>query len=338
LRFAVLTGGGDSSGINDFLYFLAQRLEREGHSLIGFRRSWLGLVNNDAIELDRKTLAQHRFTAGTLLGTERKNPIKDGQMDQVLRSLEDRKVDVLIAMGGDDTLGVAGHLSELGFTVVGVAQTIDDDVVGTDRTLGYYTAIYQGVRAVNSMVNSNVAHDRDMIVEIMGRDAGWLALGVAINTPACACMCPEGEMTLDEMIERMQEYRRINGKAALAIVSEGIQLEGVDRGELQRDAFGNVAYEGVSHIVGDLYKKATGRSPRVQVMGYLLRGGAPVPQDVELAAFYANHAIDLALAGQTGRLAALQNGKPAAVPLSEVVGRKKLIDLAELREKLKLLA
>ncbi|HPT83449.1 MAG TPA: 6-phosphofructokinase [Limnochordia bacterium] len=337
MRFAVLTGGGDSSGINDFLYFLAQRLEREGHSLIGFRRSWLGLVNNDALELTRQELAQYRFTPGTILGTERKNPIKDGQMDQVLRSLEDRGVDVLIAMGGDDTLGVANHLSELGFTVVGVAQTIDDDVLGTDRTLGYYTAIYQGVRAVNSMVNSNVAHDRDMIVEIMGRDAGWLALGVALNTPACACMCPEGEMTLDELIARMQEYRRINGRAALAIVAEGIKLEGVER-ELERDAFGNLAYEGVSHIVGDLYKKATGRSPRVQVMGYLLRGGTPLPQDVELAAFYANHAVDLALSGQTGRLAGLQNGKPSAVPLTEVVGRKKLIDLADLRAKLKLLA
>jgi len=319
LKFAVLTGGGDSSGINDFLYFLAQRLEREGHSLIGFRRSWLGLVNNDAVELGRKCLAQHRFTPGTILGTERKNPIKDGEMDKVLASLEDREVDVLIAMGGDDTLGVANHLAGMGFTVVGVAQTIDDDVQGTDRSLGYYTAIYQGVRAVNSMVNSNVAHDRDMIVEIMGRDAGWLALGVAVNTPACACMCPEGA-------------------AALAIVSEGIQLEGVERAGLQRDAFGNIAYAGVSHIVGDLYKQRTGRNPRVQVMGYMLRGGTPVPQDVELAAFYANYAVDLALAGQTGRLAGLQNGKPTAVPLSEVVGQKKLLDLAELKEKLALLA
>lgn len=337
LRFAVLTGGGDSSGINDFLYFLAQRLEREGHSLIGFRRSWLGLVNNDAVELDRKSLAQYRFTAGTLLGTERKNPVKDGQMDLVLNSLKDRGVDVLIAMGGDDTLGVANHLAQMGFTVVGVAQTIDDDVYGTDRSLGYYTAIYQGVNAVNSMVNSNVAHDRDMIVEIMGRDAGWLALGIAVNTPACACMCPEGPMSLDEMVNAMNEYRRINGKAALAIVSEGIQLEGVDRCGLQRDAFGNLAYAGVSYIVGDLYKKATGRNARVQVMGYLLRGGTPVPQDVELAAFYANYAIDLALEGTTGVLAALKDGKPATVPLSEVMGRKKLVDPEYLKQQFKLL-
>lgn len=338
MNFAVLTGGGDSSGINDFLYFLAQRLEREGHRLIGFRRSWLGLVNNDAVELNRAELARHRFTPGTILGTERKNPIKDKQMDLVLRSLEERKVDVLVAMGGDDTLGVANHLAQQGFTVVGVAQTIDDDVPGTDHTLGYYTAIYQGVQAVNSMVNSNIAHDRDMIVEIMGRDAGWLALGIALNTPACACMCPEGPMSLEEMISSMEAYRRRTNQAALAIVAEGIELTGVDRGELQRDAFGNAAYAGVSYIVGDLYKAATGRSPRVQVMGYLLRGGTPLPQDVELAAFYANHAVDLALSGQTGCLAALQNGKPAAVPLSEVMGRKKLIDPEELRAKLRLLA
>lgn len=338
MKFAVLTGGGDSSGINDFLYFLAQRLEREGHSLIGFRRSWLGLVNNDAIELDKGMLAERRFTPGTMLGTERKNPIKDGELDKVLNSLKDREVDVLIAMGGDDTLGVANHLSELGFTVVGVPQTIDDDVYGTDRSLGYYTAIYEGVRAVNGMVNSNVAHDRDMIVEIMGREAGWLALNIALNTPACACMCPEGPMSFEEMVANMQRYKQETGKAALAIVSEGVQLEGVDRTGLQRDAFGNLAYAGVSHIVGDMYEKATGRKPRVQVLGYLLRGSTPVPQDVELAAFYANHAIDLALAGKTGFMASLQDGKPAAVPLTDVMGRKKLVSPEELAAKLKLLA
>lgn len=337
MKFAVLTGGGDSSGINDFLYFLAQRLEREGHSLIGFRNSWLGLVNNDAVELDKGSLAQSRFTAGTILGTARKNPIKDGQMDTVLANLADRKVDALIAMGGDDTLGVAGHLAELGFNVVGVPQTIDDDVVGTDRTLGYYTALNQAVFAVNSMVNSNIAHDRDMIVEVMGREAGWLTLATAVNTPACACMCPEGPMHLDEMIASMQRYKKTTGKAGLAIVSEGVQLEGVVREGLAKDAFGNVAYEGVSHLVAEKYKEVTGRSPRVQILGYLLRGGTPSPQDVELAANYANQAVDLALAGKTGNMVARKDGRAHAVPLADVVGQKKLIDLDYLHKQLQLL-
>lgn len=338
MNFAVLTGGGDSSGINDFLYFLAQRLEREGHNLIGFRRSWLGLVNNDAIDLDKSKLAKYRFTAGTALGTERKNPVKDGELDKVLANLEERKVDSLIAMGGDDTLGVAAHLAKLGFNVVGVPQTIDDDVVGTDRTLGYYTAVNQAVSAVNSIVNSNVAHDRDMIVEIMGRDAGWLALATALNTPACACMCPEGPMSLDEMIASMQRYKKTTGKASLAIVSEGVQLEGVVREGLATDAFGNLAYEGVAHIVADKYKEATGRNPRVQILGYLLRGGTPSPQDVELAANYANQAVDLALAGNTGQMVARKNGHDHAVPLTDVLGTKKLVDLDYLTKHLKMLA
>ncbi|NMB02727.1 MAG: ATP-dependent 6-phosphofructokinase [Firmicutes bacterium] len=338
MNFAVLTGGGDSSGINDFLYFLAHRLEREGHSLIGFRRSWLGLVNDDVVPLDRAKLAESRFTSGTILGSARKNPIKDGEMDAVLASLESNKVDALIAMGGDDTLGVAGHLAKLGFNVVGVPQTIDDDVFGTDRTLGYYTAVNQAVSAVNSMVNSNVAHDRDMIVEIMGRDAGWLALATALNTPACACMCPEGPMHLEEMIASMQRYKKNTGKAGLAIVSEGIQLEGIVREGLARDAFGNLAYEGVSHIVADLYKEATGRNPRVQILGFLLRGGTPSPQDVELAANYANQAVDLALAGKTGHMVARKNGQAHAVPLADVVGTKKLVGLDYLTKQLELLA
>lgn len=338
MNFAVLTGGGDSAGINDFLYFLAQRLEREGHNLIGFRRSWLGLVNNDAITLDQAKLAEYRFTAGTVLGTERKNPVKDGDLEKVLANLQERKVDSLIAIGGDDTLGVAAHLAKLGFNVVGVPQTIDDDVVGTDRTLGYYTAVNQAVSAINSMVNSNVAHDRDMIVEIMGRDAGWLALATALNTPACACMCPEGPMSLEDMIASMQRHKKITGRASLAIVSEGVQLEGVVREGLATDAFGNVAYEGVGYIVADKYKEATGRNPRVQILGYLLRGGTPSPQDVELAANYANQAVDLALAGNTGQMVARKNGRDHAVPLTDVLGTKKLVDLDYLTKQLKILA
>lgn len=338
MNFAVLSGGGDSTGINDFLYFLAQRLEREGHSLIGYRRSWLGLVNNDAIPLNKGMLAAHRFTPGTVLGTERKNPIKDGQMDQVLASLEERKVDVLIALGGDDTLGVAGYLSTQGFTVVGVPQTIDNDVPGCDYTLGYHTAVYMAVNAVNSMINSNVAHDRDMLVEIMGRDAGHLALTTALNTPACACMCPEGPMSFEEMVAGMKRFKEMTGRAALAIISEGIKLEGMERADLPKDAFGNAAYEGVAHLVAEKYTEVTGRKPRVQILGYLLRGGTPLPQDVKLAARYANHAVDLALQGKTGVLAGIQQGIPTAVPLSEVVGRKKLLDLNYLQEQLGLLA
>src|SRR5690554_4283171 len=283
MNFGVLTGGGDSAGINDFLYFLAKRLESEGHTLTGFRSSWLGMVNNDAISLNSAMLAPHRHTPSTMLGSERKNPIKDGQMDQVLKSLEDRKIDAMICMGGDDTLGVAAHLAELGFKVVGAPQTIDDDLRFTDHTLGYETAVRQASTYINSVINSNVGHDKDMIVEVMGRDAGWLALGTAMNTPACACMCPEGPMELEEMIERMMHFKKSTGRAGLAIVSEGVQLKGVDRGELRKDAFGNVYTAGVSHIVGEKYEAATGRKPRVQVMGYLLRGGVPSPYDVDLA-------------------------------------------------------
>jgi 6-phosphofructokinase len=326
MNFGVLTGGGDSSGINDFLYFLAKRLESEGHTLTGFRSSWLGMVNNDAITLTTSMLAPHRHTASTVLGSERKNPIKDGQMDLVLASLEDRKIDAMICMGGDDTLGVAAHLAGLGFNVVGAPQTIDDDIRFTDHTLGYETAVRQAATFINSMINSNVGHDKDMIVEVMGRDAGWLALGTAMNTPACACMCPEGPMELEEMIERMKAYKKRTGRAGLAIVSEGIELKGVDRGELRKDAFGNVYTAGVSHYVGEKYEAATGRKPRVQVMGYLLRGGVPSPADVELALSFANQAVDLALAGKTGYMVTRWEGREQAIPLKDVAGGKKYAD------------
>ena len=158
------------------------------------------------------------------------------------------------------------------------------------------------------MINSNVGHDKDMIVEVMGRDAGWLALGTAMNTPACACMCPEGPMELEEMIERMMHFKKSTGRAGLAIVSEGVQLKVVYRGELRKDAFGNVYTAGVSHIVGEKYEAATGRKPRVQVMGYLLRGGVPSPYDVDLALSFANNAVDLILAGKTGLMVTRLDG------------------------------
>lgn len=338
MNFAVLTGGGDSSGINDFLYFLAQRLNREGHSLLGFQNSWQGLVANDAVDLDKLSLESARFTPGTILGTARKNPIKDGQIDVVLANLEKRKIDALIAMGGDDTLGVAAHLGKSGFKVVGVPQTIDDDLRGTDRSLGFATAVRQAAYNVNSVINSNIAHDRDMIVEIMGRDAGWLALATALNTPACACMCPEGPMSMGETFEAMKRYKKTTGKAALAVVAEGIRPEGYDLSDKSRDAFGNIAFEGVSHWVGAKYQEATGRAPRVQVLGYLARGGAPVPADVELAALYANQAIDLILAGKSGEMAAVSGGRPSSLPLEEVIGAKKTIDPEFLTRQLKLLA
>ncbi len=338
MRFGVLTGGGDSAGINDFLYFLAQRLYREGHNLIGFENSWEGLILNKARELDHNQLEAQRFTPGTLLGTARRNPIKEGKTNDVLATLEDRGVDVLIAMGGDDTLGVANELAKQGLTVIGVPQTIDDDLRGTERSLGYATAVKKSADAVNATVNSNIAHDRDMIVEAMGRDAGWLALAIAINTPACAVMVPEGRMDLDEMIEAMQNYKRRTGKAALAVVAEGIELESFDRSTAARDAFGNIAYEGVSHGVAAEYKKATGRSPRVQVLGYLMRGGTPVPADVELAAGFANKAVDLALAGRTGEMVGLAGKEIKSQPLADVIGVKKTIPADVLSEKLKLLA
>lgn len=338
MNFAVLTGGGDSSGINDFLYFLAQRLELEGHSLTGFRNSWLGLVANDVISLDKNKLAGHRFTPGTVLGTARKNPIKDGQIDTVLANLATQKIDALIAMGGDDTLGVAAHLSGLGFNVVGVPQTIDDDLRGTERSLGFFTAVGQASSAVKSMINSNISHDRDMIVEVMGRDAGWLALGTALNTPACACMCPEGPMEFEEMVARMQKHKQTTGKSALAIVAEGVELKGHGRDDLPQDAFGNAALEGISHLVGAKYKEATGRSPRIQILGYIMRGGAPLPYDVELAASFANQAVDLALAGKTGNMVAQMNGRAHYVPLKDVIGGKKMIPVEYLEKQFKLLA
>lgn len=338
MNFAVLTGGGDSSGINDFLYFLAHRLNQEGHTLLGFKNSWQGLVANDAISLDKNTLEASRFTPGTILGTARKNPIKDGQIDQVLANLAERKIDALITMGGDDTLGVAAHLDKSGFKVVGVPQTIDDDLRGTDRSLGFATAVRQAADNINAVINSNIAHDRDMIVEIMGRDAGWLALATALNTPACACMCPEGPMSLAETFTAMQRYKQATNKAALAIVAEGIRPEGYDLSDKPRDAFGNIAFEGVSHWVGAKYQEATGRTPRVQILGFFARGGVPAPADVELAALYANQAVDLILAGQSGQMAAVRNGKPGSFPLDEVIGGKKTIELDYLAKQLKLLA
>lgn len=338
MNFAVLTGGGDSAGINDFLYFLAHRLEKEGHHLIGFHQGWLGLTTDQAMEINKINSEDFRFTAGTVLGTARKNPLKDGEIDLVLATLAKRNVDALIVAGGDDTLGVAAHLAQEGLKVVGVPQTIDNDLWGTERTLGFATAVTRAVSSVNSMVNSNIAHDRDMIVEVMGRKAGWIALSTAVNTPAAACMCPEGRMDWDEALQAMERYRRLTGKPALAIVGEGIEMEGFDRSQKAVDAFGNVELRGVGHAVGHKYEELTGRKPRLQILGYILRGGTPVVADVELAATFANHAVDLVLSGRSGEMVSLLGNEPNSIPLKEVLGKTRKVGLDYLENQLKLLA
>lgn len=330
MRIGVITGGGDSSGINAFLYFLYRRLEQDEHELVGFKHGWRGLVQNQVLLFERDRIEKNKWTPGTILGTSRTNPVQDGTVDELLHSFDENNIEALVAVGGDDTLSVAGYLSNKGVRIIGVPQTIDNDVPGTDLCLGFETSLFQAANIINSLMPSNVAHERDMVAEVMGRDSGWISLYTSLNTGACACMCPEGRMDMGEVVDALMRYRRQTKRSGLVIVAEGIALANAKRIKRGADPFGNEALEGVGFGVAQGILEKTGHEPRVQVLGYALRGGHVVPSDVRLAFDFANEAVDNILKGRTGLMVGRKATQVCSVSLTEVVGRRRMVPKPEL--------
>lgn len=323
-RIGILTGGGDSSGVNKAIVTIVRALGYRGVETVGIRNGWQGLLEGAWDTLALEACKGWEYQPGTLLGTARVNPFTQGKDKQLLAGIEECKLDGLIAIGGDDTLSVAEKLSALGFPVVGIPQTIDNDVYGTDRCLGFDTALHAIAKNVNAVRNSNAAHARDMLVEVMGRDTGWLAVFSSILVGADYVLCPELDTTIDGLVSRFQARKKAGCPSCLAIVAEGFGLSA--RGDLeQADVFGNLELEGVAYWVAKQVHEKTKQKPRVLVLGYLQRGGSPTPTDLLLATRFAEGAVSTLLAGQKGIMMALQRDEVVRVPLAEVVGRKQIV-------------
>jgi len=322
----MLTGGGDCPGLNAVIRAVCRRLWEHGHETVAVLNGWRGMVETNLKPLGWDEISGILPKGGTIIGTSRTNPYKlDGGVDGVRTTFE--QLDALVAIGGEDTLGVASKLSsEFGLPVVGVPKTIDNDLNGTDYTFGFDTAVHVATDAVDRCHSTAESHSRILVVETMGRHAGWIALFAGIAGGADFILIPEQEVKFDDVAAAV-ERRRTRGKNFSVIVaSEGCELPGVaDEGEV--DDFGHVRVENraVGETVATEVEARTGMQTRATVLGYIQRGGSPTARDRILGLRFGLEAAELVQHGEWGRMAALHGDEVVSVPLTEATAELKLV-------------
>ncbi len=331
MRVAMLTGGGDCPGLNAVMRAVARKGERTyGDELVGFLDGWKGVLEGNTVPLGVEQLRGTLPRGGTIIGSSRTNPYKvEGGSEQVKATLAEHGIDALVAIGGEDTLGVAHRLAEEGVSVVGVPKTIDNDLSATELTFGFDTAVQICVDAIDRLHTTAESHDRVMVVEVMGRHAGHIAAWAGIAGGATMTLIPERPFDVEAVCEAIR-HRHTEGKrlASIVVVSEGaMPREGtmaLQSGEV--DAFGHVRLGGVGTRLAEEIEARTGYETRVTTLGHVQRGGTPTAFDRVLATRFGVAAIDAVHAEAWGTMVALQAGSVVRVPLADAVGELKLVD------------
>src|SRR5438477_266112 len=328
MRAGILTGGGDCPGLNAVIRAVARRLHTNDWDVVGVREGWRGLVDGKLEPLGPREVSGILPRGGTIIGTSRTNPFKlDGGVDAVLRTFTENGLDALVAIGGEDTLGVAARLhEEHDFPVVGVPKTIDNDLSGTDYTFGFDTAVWVCTEAIDRLHTTAESHNRVMVVEVMGRQTGWIAVMSGIAGGADVILIPEQPISIDEACDDIRRRHERGKDFSIVVVSEGYELEGLaDAGE--QDEFGHVrlSQRGVGDALGREIEERTGFETRVTVLGHVQRGGSPTPRDRVLATRFGLKAAELAFAGEFGQMAALRGDDIVAVPLAEATAELKTV-------------
>ncbi len=328
MRVGILTGGGDCPGLNAVIRAAARRAFTRGHEVIGAREGWRGLVEGIFEELGPREITGILPRGGTILGTSRTNPYRlDGGVERVRSNFERERLDALVAIGGEDTLGVAAHLhEEHAFPVVGVPKTIDNDLSATDYTFGFDTAVSIATEAIDRLHTTAESHNRVMVVEVMGRRTGWIAVMSGIAGGADVILIPEHPMTIEEACTELRRRHERGKDFSIVVVSEGYEL-GEDQGEVELDEFGHprLSARGVGDQVARAIEEKTGYETRVTVLGHVQRGGTPTPRDRVLATRFGLKAADLVEEGRFGRMAALQGDAIVDVTLKEATVELKTV-------------
>jgi 6-phosphofructokinase 1 len=327
VRVGLLTGGGDVPGLNAAIRAVVKRGEGEyGHSIIGFKNGWRGVVDGDIIPLTRNHIRNVLPVGGTLLGTARFHPhAADGGIDAVLATLEAERIEALICIGGDGTLHAASKVAEAGVKIVAIPKTIDNDVWGTDRSIGFDTAVEIATEALDRVHTTAESHNRVMIVEVMGRSAGWIAVTSGIAGGAELVLAPEEPFDIDKVVKFLKHRHRAHANFSIVVVAEGaIPAEGTSMSyEAPVGQFGEIVAGAIGERVKAEIEKRTGFDTRVTVLGHVQRGGTPVPADRILGSRFGVAAIDAISAGETNVMTALRGEKIELVPLSEIAGKVK---------------
>jgi len=329
VRIGVLTGGGDCPGLNAVIRAVARRSWAHGHEVIGVREGWRGMIDQTFQPLGRNEISGILPRGGTIIGTTRTNPYKvDGGVDAVKAAFQ--HIDALVAIGGEDTLGVAARLyRELQLPVVGVPKTIDNDLSGTDYTFGFDTAVYICTEAIDRLHTTAESHNRVMVVEVMGRHAGWIAVHSGIAGGADVILIPEQPVDFDEVCSEIQSRHAKGKNFSIVVVSEGCELPGAEDGDGEVDQFGHklLAKRGVGERLGEEIEARTGYETRVTVLGHVQRGGSPTARDRILATRFGLKAADLVNDGDFGKMAALRGDDVIACSLDEATAELKTVPL-----------
>jgi ATP-dependent phosphofructokinase / diphosphate-dependent phosphofructokinase len=328
VRAGVLTGGGDCPGLNAVIRAATRRLLEAGWEVVGVREGWKGLVDGLTEPLGPREISGILPRGGTIIGTSRTNPYKlDGGVEKVLATIQSEQLDALVAIGGEDTLGVAARLNaEHGVRVVGVPKTIDNDLSGTDYTFGFDTAVFIATEAIDRLHTTAESHNRVMVVEVMGRHTGWIAVMSGIAGGADVILIPEQPMTVDECCTELRRRHEKGKDFSIVVVSEGYELEGIgEAGDI--DQFGHIrlSERGVGAELARQIEEQTGYETRVTVLGHVQRGGSPTPHDRVLATRYGLKAAELVLAERWGQMAALRGDSIVDVPLAEATAELKTV-------------
>ncbi|HEY8302194.1 MAG TPA: 6-phosphofructokinase [Jatrophihabitans sp.] len=328
MRIGVLTGGGDCPGLNAVIRAVVRKgVGVYGYEFVGFRDGWRGPLENVTIPLGVPEVRGILPRGGTILGSSRTNPFKvDHGFDKVVTTLHDNGVDALIAIGGEDTLGVATRLGEMGINVVGVPKTIDNDLNATDYTFGFDTAVNIAMEAIDRLHTTAESHHRALIVEVMGRHAGWIALHAGIAGGANVILIPEQPFSLERVCAYV-ESRFQSHYAPILVVAEGATPDGGENATIDKglDAFGHVRLGGIGEWLAGEIEKRTGKEARTTVLGHIQRGGTPSAYDRVLATRFGLHAVDAVQAGAWGSMVALQGTDIVRVPLTEATSQLKTV-------------
>jgi ATP-dependent phosphofructokinase / diphosphate-dependent phosphofructokinase len=328
VRIGVLTGGGDCPGLNAVIRAVVRKgVGVYGDSFVGFRDGWRGPLDNETVPLDVTAVRGILPRGGTILGSSRTNPYSvDGGTERIRSTLAATGVDALIAIGGEDTLGVAARLHGEGVPVVGVPKTIDNDLSATDYTFGFDTAVNIAMEAIDRLHTTAESHHRVLIVEVMGRHAGWIALHSGMAAGANVILIPERPFDIDKVCAFV-EHRFATQYAPIIVVAEGATpMAGtlaIKDGEL--DAFGHVRLQGISGLLETEIRARTGRESRATVLGHVQRGGTPTAFDRWLATRFGLHAIDAVHDGAFGSMVALHGTRIERVPIGDATRELKLV-------------
>jgi phosphofructokinase-like protein len=342
-RIGLLTGGGDCPGLNAVIRAAVRSGLPGGHSFLGFRHGWAGVLEDDALELTLERTVGILPRGGTILGTSRTNPFAAGRdgLGAIRATLASRDVDALIPIGGEDTLGVALALHEAGIPVVGVPKTIDNDLGGTDVTFGFQTAVQIVTDAIDRLHTTAESHNRVMVLEVMGRHAGWIATHAGIAGGADAILVPERAFDIEQVCAHLRRRHERGRDFSIVVVAEGatplagtlrededgaLRARAGGRSASATDAFGHARLGGIGVLLEGEIEARTGYETRVTILGHVQRGGTPVAFDRVLATRFGVAALKAVAAGRFGTMVALRGTAIVEVPLAAALAEPKLLD------------